>query len=367
MKKKIIGAVVGYVFFLLFLLILLMFCPSVWILSGVVFMIMIPGLSFLLNLYVRKHLRIFIKLPATTAKNSAVMGKVEFRNDSLLPIVRLFCVITMLNDLTGEQEELLIQASVGAKRKKEHMFLLQGAYCGRLYIPVKSVYIMDYFGMIPLRVQAKSAVRITILPEIFPAEIGERLFSAESEESSAERKGDDRTEIFQLREYQPGDDVRQIHWKLSSKLDELILKEPGMPQSRSRLVFWDKRVHGTPSEMNALADSVASVCNALLENGEQFRLSYTEREELREWEITDENILLQAIPALAKCAATQDCPDPSFDGYGNILYFSTEYSEKLSADERIVQIICTHKMIEQSKAVVFTPENYREQLQRLEI
>ena len=34
--------------------------------------------------------------------------------------------------------------------------------------------------------------------------------------------------LYQLREYRPGDDVRQIHWKLSSKLDELVWKEPSM-------------------------------------------------------------------------------------------------------------------------------------------
>ena len=367
MKRKIIGAVIGYVIFLLFLLLLLAFRPSEWVLAGVIFLAVIPVLSFLLNLYVRNHIRVVIKLPATAAKNSAVTGKAEFRNDSLFPIVRLFCAITILNDLTGEQEELLIQSGVGAKSSSEQSFLLEGRYCGRLYIPVKSVYITDYFGMIPMRVKAKASVRITILPEIFPAEIGERLFAAEAEEGSADRKGDDRTEIFQLREYQPGDDVRQIHWKLSSKLDELILKEASMPQSRSRLVFWDKRTNGTPGEMDALADCVASVCNALTENGEQFRLCYTERDELREWEITDENTLLQAIPALAKCAATRDCPDPNFDGYGNILYFSSEYTEELTSDERIVQIICTERPMEGNNAVVFTPDDYREQLQRLEI
>ena len=43
------------------------------------------------------------------------------------------------------------------------------------------------------------------------------------------RKGNDPSEIFDLREYAPGYDVRSIHWKLSGKLDKLVVKEASDP------------------------------------------------------------------------------------------------------------------------------------------
>ena len=38
-----------------------------------------------------------------------------------------------------------------------------------------------------------------------------------SEGMMQNRKGNDLSEIFDIREYVPGDDIRSIHWKLSSK------------------------------------------------------------------------------------------------------------------------------------------------------
>ena len=43
------------------------------------------------------------------------------------------------------------------------------------------------------------------------------------------RKGNDLSEIYDIREYVPGDDIRSIHWKLSSKTENLILREASDP------------------------------------------------------------------------------------------------------------------------------------------
>ena len=90
---------------------------------------------------------------------------------------------------------------------------------------------------------------------------------AYADDGASNRRGEDRSEVYQLREYRPGDDIRQIHWKLSSKLDELILKEASQPESRSLLVFWDKRTGGNPQQMDALAEVVSSAGMALLQSG----------------------------------------------------------------------------------------------------
>lgn len=39
------------------------------------------------------------------------------------------------------------------------------------------------------------------------------------------RKGTDASEMFDIRSYVPGDDIRSIHWKLSGKTDELIVRQ----------------------------------------------------------------------------------------------------------------------------------------------
>ena len=57
-------------------------------------------------------------------------------------------------------------------------------------------------------------------------ELDKNMTGASQEEGMIQnRKGNDPSEIFDIREYVPGDDIRSIHWKLSSKTDTLILKE----------------------------------------------------------------------------------------------------------------------------------------------
>ena len=36
-------------------------------------------------------------------------------------------------------------------------------------------------------------------------------------------------DFYELRQYQSGDSLKNIHWKLSSKQDELIVREPCEP------------------------------------------------------------------------------------------------------------------------------------------
>lgn len=79
--------------------------------------------------------------------------------------------------------------------------------------------------------------------------------SPDSDTSSPDRRGSDLTEPFRLREYAPGDSLRQIHWKLSSKLDRLVIREPGMPAARTLLVFWDR------SGDAAARDAQAEACS----------------------------------------------------------------------------------------------------------
>ena len=50
-----------------------------------------------------------------------------------------------------------------------------------------------------------------------------------SDNYSDTQKGDDCSRVFEVREYVPGDDVRRIHWQLSSKQDTLYVKEFSRP------------------------------------------------------------------------------------------------------------------------------------------
>ena len=50
------------------------------------------------------------------------------------------------------------------------------------------------------------------------------------------KRGGGFSEDHDMRRYRPGDPIRSVHWKLSAKHDELIVREPLSPPPQSRLV-----------------------------------------------------------------------------------------------------------------------------------
>lgn len=152
---------------------------------------------------------------------------------------------------------MTLTGSIGAKGESSQTILLQSNFCGRVYVQISRFTLLDYLGLLPMKALVKADARLTILPDLYPMEADMTARPAYADDGASNRRGEDRARCTSPG-VSPGDDIRQIHWKLSSKLDELILKEASQPESRSLLVFWDKRTGGNPQQMDALAEVVSS-------------------------------------------------------------------------------------------------------------
>lgn len=329
------------------------------------FLLLLPPVSLAANLLVRKKLHAEICLPTTAAKGAAVMGTVLIKNKALLPAAKLYCRLRLVNDLTGEEQRQEIICGAGPGREQRREFLLESAVCGRIYVHIESLMLMDYCGLFALKVPVKAAARITVLPELFHCDVTVCSLAALSDDSAAPQRGDDPTEVFQLREYRSGDDIRRIHWKLSSKLESLLLREPGRSISHSLLVLWDKRESCAPERMDAMAEVAASVCQAICDSGTPFDLCWTEKDEAELRQIRDEDALLQTLPALVTQAGTRECSLPDWEEYGRVLYIAAQPCERQSG--KVTCLLCTDAETETGGCIAFSAADYRERLERLEI
>lgn len=365
MKRKAILAGVCWLLLIALLAALCFVTAAPWPLAALCFCLALPLSSFGLNFVLRDKLHLVLTLPTSTEKNAAVSVTAELRSEGRFPVLRAFVPVQIRNDLTGEIQRVELMFSVGAKSSQTTAFLMGSAYCGRISLQADTVWLMDYFGFLPVKARLKASAKTTVLPNTFPSEIQLSSSSSESDDGTENRRGPDRSEVFQLREYRAGDDVRQIHWKLSSKLDELIWKEPAMPESRSLLVIWDKRHSAAPKVMDAMAEAVSSVCQGIVNEGISFELCWTE-EELHTQRIESEEELLRAIPALVKSAGSAECPLPDVEDYGMVLYFGTQLPES-TEDRRVKCLLCSDAAGQNEDICSFTPENVQEKLRRLEM
>lgn len=161
--------------------------------------------------------------------------------------------------------------------KQTFFFLYQASSCGKHEIKVKKAVTADASGMFLMRIQKFQFVpaEIHIVPKAYPvlAEISEavRLFVTEGEEYAKDRGGDDTSEVFDVHEYQPGDRIAQIHWKLSARNDELYMKEFSFPLGAAVIFLLDpgeKKM--TEEAANVFLNLAASAGRAMVEESCRF-------------------------------------------------------------------------------------------------
>ena len=127
------------------------------------------------------------------------------------------------------------------------------------------------------------------------------------------RPGDDPSETFGLREYQTGDRLRSIHWKLSEKTDGLMVRQLGLPVDDSLLLLLDSSADAAPSaaEREALGEAAVSVSAALCGESIPHRLAWLDRAsgELTFREVTCLEELTQSLPDVLSSEIR--CEEPS--------------------------------------------------------
>lgn len=208
------------------------------------------------------------------------MASVTFLNPTRLPTGGVEGVLCVCNELTGEQTRLRLQASVPAGGSQEVQVRVLTKHCGSLHIWVEQVRVFDLFHILPVCCRASAQGSVSVLPDTFPMQAYLSVSPQtpqDSETYSTQRAGNDGSETFQLQDYVPGDSLRSVHWKLSGKLDHLVVREPSLPITRSILVFWDKSSRtGRPEATDALAETTASLCQALCRQGLSFHLAWND-------------------------------------------------------------------------------------------
>ena len=178
-----------------------------------------------------------------------------------LPLSRLTVRLTGENLLTGEKDYRRVTLSGVARRRPVEMSAFT-AHSGLLELRVVKAKVCDYLGLFSLPVAAPQPARMicrTVPVEVEMPSIPEGQ-GARPSSASAARLGPG--EDYDLRDYRPGDPMRSVHWKLSSKWDELIVRERAETLVPLPLVTMDR--FGTPETLDKLLDRVLSLSRGLL-------------------------------------------------------------------------------------------------------
>lgn len=227
--------------------------------------LLLPAVSVCCATVSARRLSLAMNAPEQCAAGGSVT--VRLNAGRLLPLAVLYGELCAHNRLTGERFQSTISLSAPAA------FELPAAHCGMMEWTLCETSVGDLFGLCRFSTSPCGAAHTLVFPQLFPMRVsfadGEAV-SAQGEQWSSSRPGFDPSETFAIREYAPGDPIRQIHWKLSSKTDTLMLRELGLPVAEETLLLLDGTAANSQADaaaMDAAATALLSLSHALAAQG----------------------------------------------------------------------------------------------------
>lgn len=234
-------------------------------------MLLLPVCSGAALFLPRVRLSARLEVPPAGKRGEAVQCRLILRNDGKLPLPCVRCEVQIRNLFTGEHSALEFSAAVGGGRETAAAFSAAPLHCGRLTVSVSGLRSVDAFGLFARKLPCGAAGEATVGPEAYPVELSladTADFLLDSRQYSTRRPGYDPSETFRIREYVPGDPIRQIHWKLTEKTDAVMVRDFGLPIVSDMLLLVETTSIPAatigPERMDAALDLFASVSRALL-------------------------------------------------------------------------------------------------------
>lgn len=277
-----------------------------------------------------------IAVPGHAVKGGSADCALEVRNASLLPIWRAVVPVSVENPVTGEYAVLSLPVSAGPHATARVPFRLESPHCGALALACEDAWPQDILGIVRRKRALSASARIAVPPAAAPyatQRSGARAHDIESFTYSPDRPGDDPGETFSVREYEPGDAVRRIHWKLSGKLGATMVRESGFPIYSSLLLLvetgWDAP-GPVPEAADAQMEAATSIMMALLSADVAFELAFLDRSSgsVVVRRVADMSALWDAVGMLM-AAPREEAPEGSIQAFleqaGDTVWAHTVY------------------------------------------
>lgn len=259
---------VFYVMLLLLTALLYIYTNTYYTLILLCMCVALPVLSMLLMLFSRRGLTIALTVPATAEKKDARLTY-TLENRSKMPVAKVVFRVYLENQMTGAAKERRVNATVGSRAAVTAELALEHGKVGTVLISTRKIRVYDALGLFAFRKADLPEQLMIIYPDQRDVTVlMERPVEVNGDGSryAPERPGQDVSEIFALREYAAGDEIRKIHWKLSGKMDRTMVRDFSLPLNYSVFLLLEL-VQGSEDVVDAQVEVYLELSLALLENG----------------------------------------------------------------------------------------------------
>lgn len=216
----------------------------------------------------KRYVSVQIEAPAEyVSKDEEFLIRIKLRNRCILPLVRSRIILYTGNTFIGEEEKNFLTVPLKPSGTTEILYPLISSYAGNIEVRADKILLYDLLGFHSVTVNVKEEENVYIIPR---GGSGDEFVLNDYEKGMDEVEesrlsGSDFSDVSQIREYIPGDAMKNIHWKLSAKKDILMVKERLHMSSRKLLAVLSLD-RGNAEKMDAAVETLYSFGLYFIEN-----------------------------------------------------------------------------------------------------
>lgn len=216
------------------------------------------------------------------AAKREVRYQITAKNRSHLPITACRVTLGCKNRIYGAKESQIVCFSVPARGRRLVRGTISSEHYGSFLLSASRIRVYDWLWLFQSKGKEPEPVSFLLWPpaqEISAQPVIHSVSSSDVQRYSTERKGDDPSELFGVRGYQDGDRPQWIHWKLSSKAEDLVVKEFSLPIANSVTLVVELTWDGNAALLDGLLELVNTLSMQLLDQQIAHRVCWYRQKE----------------------------------------------------------------------------------------
>lgn len=193
-------------------------------------------------LYAASHVKLLVpKVLADTFQKYTCPFTILVKNTGIFPISGLSIDLHLLDAEKHLVQSRVLRFCVSGKKTTPVSGEITSELYGKFQIVGKNLRLHSPFSFLSFPLPGKFCCQVFFYPTAVPLNIQvketTRYFTAESQDFDEILPGASLLSTNEIREFLPGDKMRQIHWKLSARTGKILVRDLGKPECFPVLVF----------------------------------------------------------------------------------------------------------------------------------
>lgn len=227
MIKKNIPYIISYILTIFIFILGGLFFRQAFLALFIIILSILPLISIFINRFVINNITVTVTQNSHSVTiNNPIQLRLNITNSCLFPVLNCHINFRYANLYYPNDKANIISLPAIPRKTTTISFPFDTAHLGMNEFSFYSIETTDFLHLTSIQKPLNCYLQVAVMPEIVKEKylINLPAFADDDEDEQYISYGQPTHDLKETREYQPGDSLKNIHWKLSAKTDGLTVK-----------------------------------------------------------------------------------------------------------------------------------------------